>query len=142
MERAVRSKSEPIIERRRWFEIFLYASIMALSVLGALFIATEALHLESESAFTISFLTLAFTQLWHVFNMRSPRSRLSNEVTKNPFVWGALALCTVLLLIAVYTPPLAKVLKLVPPGGAGWLVAVGMSLIPLLAGVVRKFRRS
>jgi Ca2+-transporting ATPase len=40
----------------------------------------------------------------------------------------------VLLLAAVYVPPLAQVLGVISPGGSGWLLILGMSLIPLLLG--------
>ena len=70
-----------------------------------------------RKAVTVSFLTLAFAQLWHVFNMRDPDSGLvHNEVTANPYVWAALAFCTLLLLGAVYLPGISTVLDLSGPG--------------------------
>ena len=40
----------------------------------------------------LAMLTLAFAQLWHVFDMRHPSSRLlSNDIVRNAWVWGALA---------------------------------------------------
>jgi len=88
---------------------------------------------------TISFLTLAFAQLWHVFNMRANDSPLVvNAITANPLVWGALALCTILLLGALHIPLAAEVLQLVPPDEAGWSVVLGMSLVPLLLGQISK----
>jgi Ca2+-transporting ATPase len=111
--------------------------ILTAAVLGALAIARLWLKMDYRQAVTISFLTMAFSQLWHVFNMRDRGSRfLRNEVTQNPFVWGALAMCSVLLLIAVYLPGLSDVLKLTHPGGNGWLVVAVMSLIPWIIGQV------
>lgn len=70
---------------------------------------------------TISFLTLAFAQLWHVFNMRALRSGvLKNEVTENLYVWGALVFCSLLLVASVYTPCYlqpSKLQKLERPSG-------------------------
>ena len=58
-----------------------------------------------EEATTVAFLTLAMAQLWHVFTMRNPGSGwIRNEITENPWVWGALGLCIVLLLLAVGFP--------------------------------------
>ncbi len=86
-------------------------------------------------AVTISFLTLAFAQLWHVFNMRDPASGIwRNDVTQNPFVWGAVLLCTGLLLAALKVPILSTVLNLEQPGADGWLLIIIFSLIPLWAG--------
>jgi Ca2+-transporting ATPase len=67
--------------------------------------------------------------------MVSPRSGFAlNEVTRNPWVWGAIILCVGLLVAAVYVPILSKVLGTVEPGAEGWLLVVGMSLAPLLLG--------
>jgi len=63
---------------------------------------------------------------------------LRNEITGNPYIWGALALCTVLLLIAVYLPILAAVLSVVNPGLNGWILVMGMSLIPVTVGQILK----
>ena len=84
---------------------------------------------------TVSFLTLAFAQLWHVFNMRERGSYLlRNEITRNRYVWGALLLCIGLILIAVYVPGLSTVLRVTDPGLSGWSLIVGASLFPLAVG--------
>ena len=84
---------------------------------------------------TISVLTLAMAQLWHVFNMRARgTSPFDNAIVRNPFVWGALLLCSGLLLGAVYLPGLRLVLSTTDPGLKGWLLAGGMSVLPLLVG--------
>jgi Ca2+-transporting ATPase len=97
--------------------------------------------MEQRRAVTVSFLTLAFAQLWHVLNMRDRESHfLRNEITRNRFVWGALLLCTALLLMTVYVPGLSHVLKVANPGLAGWAVVLVMSLLPvLIAGIYRLF---
>jgi Ca2+-transporting ATPase len=43
-------------------------------------------------------------------------------------------LCLALLLLAVYWPPLAAILSVVPLGLDGWLLIGGASLVPLLLG--------
>lgn len=100
----------------------------------------EALQrLRTVEAVTVSFLTLAFAQLWHVYNMRAPGSAfLRNDVTENPFVWGAIALCTAPLLAAVHLPGLSDVLRTASPGPRGWAVVISMSLMPWAAGQVLK----
>ena len=135
MARPPRDPAEPILARRHWMSIAGYGVAIALATLGALVLARRWLLLPEAEAVTISFLTLAFAQLWHVFNMRGAASPLFvNEITGNPLVWGALALCTALLFGALHVPLAAEVLRLVPPDGAGWAVVIGMSLAPLLAG--------
>jgi Ca2+-transporting ATPase len=136
-----RNPKESILTRHHWLAIGGYGLIIAFAVLGAFAAALSWLRLETREAVSISFLTLAFARLWHVFNMRDPGSALlRNDVTRNPFVWGALALCAVLLLAAVYLPGLSLILKLVDPGTSGWSLILGMSLLPLLIGQLVKLR--
>jgi Ca2+-transporting ATPase len=59
---------------------------------------------------------------------------LRNEITSNPYVWGALALGSALLLLATYVPTLAQILSLAPPDANGWLLILGFSLVPLAVG--------
>jgi Ca2+-transporting ATPase len=99
--------------------------------------------MDTARAITVSFLTLAFAQLWHVFNMRDAQSGLiANDVVGNRYVWASLALCAVLLLGAVYTPFLAGVLKVSRPGAMGWGIVLAMSLLPLMGGQAQKLLSS
>jgi Ca2+-transporting ATPase len=135
MKRPPRPPSEPILGRKHWLAVGGYGALITLSVLTAFGLALRWLAVGNERSVTISFLTLAFAQLWHVFNMRDSQSNIvDNDVTRNRAVWGALALCVVLLLAAVYLPPLAGVLKVVDPGIRGWGVILGMSAMPLVLG--------
>jgi len=84
---------------------------------------------------TISFLTLAFAQLWHVFNVRDKDSTvLNNAIIKNPFVWGALVLCSVLLALTLLVPILSTVLRVAYPGHEGMGLVLVMSFMPLVIG--------
>ena len=131
--------------RRLWITVGGYGLLITICVLGAFALAFVWLNEEQGSellakkAVTISFLTLAFAQLWHVFNMRDQGSGLfRNDITTNPFAWGAIALCSGLLLGAVYLPVLSDVLKLVHPGLKGWTLVVVMSLLPMIVGQFQK----
>lgn len=139
MRRPPRDPREPVLSRRHWLAIGGYAAAMAGAVLGALFWSLAGRGFDEARAVTVAFLTLAFAQLWHVFSMRQRGTRLlRNEITTNPYVWSALGLCVVLLLLALYVPFLAAVLRLVRPGAEGWVVVLVMSLLPLAVGQVAK----
>ncbi|MBN1783131.1 cation-translocating P-type ATPase [bacterium] len=143
MNRPPRSPRDPILGRRQWTDVFVFGLLMTVSVLGALALAIGVFGMETRRAVSVSFLTMGFTQLWHVFNMRERGSRFfRNEISGNPFVWGALVLCIGLLLAAVYIPGLAAVLKVSDPGMQGWLLVLGASLFPWITGqLVRTFGR-
>jgi Ca2+-transporting ATPase len=84
---------------------------------------------------TVAFLTLALGQLWNVFNTRAADTQMiANDVTRNPFVWGALGICLVLIGAALWVPGLSSVLNLVSPGKDGLILAASASLIPLFLG--------
>ncbi len=144
MKTAPRPASERLLTRRHWLEIGLYGVVMAVVVLSAMAIALLYLGFDRGKAVTVAFCTLALAQIWHVFNMRSGQSRLfDNEIIRNIWIWLALGLCLMLMLAAVYLPPLSNVLRLTDPGRSGWLLILVTSLVPLFtAPVVKRIARA
>jgi len=137
MKSKPRPSTERILMRRHWVEIGVYGVVMALTVLSAMAVALLYLGFDQEKAVTVAFCTLALAQLWHVFNLRGNLKHvINNEITRNIWIWLALALCMTLILAAVYTPVLHDVMKLSDPGSAGWMVIVVGSLVPLVAAPV------
>lgn len=141
MKQAPRPAAEDLITRRHWILIVVYGVLMAFVVLLAMMLAIHVLELNDREAVTVSFLTLALAQLWHVFNMRErPGDWRRNEISGNIWIWYALVLCVGLLLAAVYWPVLGKVLQLSRPSAQVWLLILTMSLMPLmLGGITRKW---
>ncbi|MBD3177451.1 MAG: HAD-IC family P-type ATPase [Armatimonadia bacterium] len=139
MERRPRDSDEPIMGRSQWLTTAGYGATISVAVLAAFAIALGPMDLEVATAVTMSFLTLALAQLWHAFNMRAASSGLlRNDVVRNPYVWGALALCVLMLIAAIYIGPVAHVLSLVPLEGIQWAVVLVASFFPLLVGQVAK----
>ncbi len=135
LERPPREESEPVLASRHWWSVASYGAVITTSVLTAFWLALGPGGMGNGRAVTVSFLTLAFAQLWHVLNMTEAESGLfRNEVTENAWVWGALALCVGLILGAAYLPGISDVLGLVDPGSDGWRIVVPFSLVPLAAG--------
>lgn len=140
MSEPPRKRHEPILTNRVWLGIAGYGALISVSVMGTLFVGMQVLNLPVAEAVTLSFLTLAFAQLWHVFNMRGDRSTIfDNTIFNNRFVWGAIALSGGLILLAVYIPSIATVLSIHPPAITGWISVLVFSLIPLAAGEVFRF---
>jgi Ca2+-transporting ATPase len=133
--RPPRPSDEPVLTRAHWARIGGWSGLIAGCVLAALLLGRDHLELSSDAAVTVSFLTLALGKLWFVFNLSAPGSSpLDNDVVRNPWVWGSLVLCGTLLAVAVFAPPLARVLQTSSPGARGWLVAIGLSLVPFVVG--------
>ncbi len=142
MRQPPRPKAEPLLLACHWRSVFAVGTTMAGSVVTALMVAHFWLDKPDAVATTIAFLTLATAQLCFVFGMREPgSSRWRNEVTTNPWVWYAVCLCIVILVVAVHVQPLADALSLVPPGADGWLLAISCSVLPLAITWIRPNRR-
>jgi len=130
-----RPATEPLLGRLEWLFIVIHGATITLSVLAAFWFAHNMLELTGNAAVTVSFLTLALTQLWHVFNLRANGSGLlDNQVTRNRFVWLALAICGLILFAAFAVPALASVLHLAGIGWRGWLLVATASVLPTLLG--------
>jgi Ca2+-transporting ATPase len=138
MDRPPRERREPILTRKHWLSIIGYGALIGASVFGAFLLMLKTQG--RGQAVPVAFLTLAFARLWHVFNMRDNDARtFRNEITSNRFVWGALALSSALIAVAVLAPGLSNVLGLHVPDITGWLVVGGFSILPLIFGQAAKF---
>lgn len=135
MQRPPQTPGEPLLTHWRWAAVGGFASLITVAVLAAFWLALERLQLGTRGAVSVAFLTLALAQVVHVFNMASPASGpVRNEVTRNPWVWGAVLLCVGLVLASVYLPGLSDVLQVSDPGLRGWMLVIAASLIPLVIG--------
>ena len=133
LKRSPRHPKEPILGRSQWSAITLHSLALTAGTFGALAAARLWLNLDGAKVVTVTFLTLAFAQLWHTFNMRHPQSDLlRNEVTRNPWLWGALLLCTALLAVPPYLAPIAELLQLSPPTLTMWPIILALSAAPLV----------
>ena len=121
-----RDPDEPVLTPAGWAAIGAYGVLIAGVVLGVFFVALGPLGMTQTEAVTVSFLTLSVARLIHVFNMRASHSGLlRNEISENPWVWGAFAISIAMLLVAVYVPPIADVLGVTAPGATSWLLIGG-----------------
>lgn len=133
MNRPPRDPGESVMTRHHWLAIGGWSIVIGACVLGALGLALLWLGFGEMKAVTVSFLTLAFAKLWFVLNLRDRGSPVwNNDVVRNPWIWASLVLCAGLLLLAVYWPPFSNVLQTQRPGLNGWLLILGVSLIPAL----------
>jgi Ca2+-transporting ATPase len=133
MARPPRDPAEPIVTRAHWAMIAGLGGLITLATLGTFLWALLVAGLAPGQGVTVAFVTLALAQLWNVLNLRDPESGvLRNDVTENPWVWAAIALCILLIGAALFVPPLAEVLRLSHPGLPALLVALGGSLLPTL----------
>ena len=133
MDRPPRGFDEDIVVNKDWISIGIYSLIITLSVILAVLYCKKFITPDDATANNVAFLTLAFAQLFHVFNMSSPNSKLFiNEITKNRFVWYAIILCSGLVAFVYFVPQMRLVLGLKMLPVNVWVVSIVASLIPLI----------
>lgn len=127
-----RGLNEPVLTRTHWKSLISYSLIISLGVLGAFFYASEIAGCTSDEANNIAFFTLAFAQLVHPFNLiQRGEKLLRNEIVRNPHLWAAIGLCTILLFGAGSISPINEILSIHAIKGDLWWTIVGGSLFPL-----------
>jgi len=135
MKRPPRDPKQPLITPRFVGLIVWQGLLLAGVTLLAFFIGMRWYGTEGEGlrhAVTIAFMTLTFANVFHAFNARSrTRSAFTARLFTNGWLWGAVLICLLLQVAAVYVPFLQAVLHTVPLTAADWGVIAACSLSPL-----------
>jgi len=135
MERPPRDPKEPLIPPRFVGLIAWQGLLLAGVTLLAFFIGKRWYGAEGDGlrhAVTLAFMTLALAQVFHAFNARSQRrSAFNARLFTNGWLWGAVLVCLLLQVAAVYVPFLQTVLRTVPLTATDWGVAAACSLLPV-----------
>jgi Ca2+-transporting ATPase len=119
-----------------------FGTLIALCSLAAFAWGMREAPRDASRASTLTFLTLAFAQIFHLGNARSTGAVLSwKRIVGNPAALGAVALAAGLQVLATAYPPLARVLGVRPPSPTDWLVVLVLSAIPALVGQAFKLAR-
>ncbi len=139
MKDVPKNPKEAIISTKKWIDISFYTFAISVSAISAVLYSKYYLLADDKIANNVAFLTLAFAQLFHVFNMSAVGSRLViNDVTKNKFIWLAILICTALMILVYVVPQMRLVLNLVVPSTNVLVVSGLASLLPLVLGQIYK----
>jgi Ca2+-transporting ATPase len=144
MRRAPRAPQAGLFSAGMLRSIIFYAALIAGCTLVAFVWGLSAAEGGSaRHATTLSFMTLALAQLFHLGNARgvvpvtSPRRALAN-----PYAIGAVAITIALQILAVSYAPLARVLGVRSLALEEWLVVFALAVIPGAVGQLLRLRRS
>jgi len=133
MDRPPRDPKNLIVSNKNWITISLYAAAMTIAIIGAVVFCKQTLSSDAKVLNNVAFITLVFAQLFHVFNMSSAHSKIFvNEVTKNKYVWLALIICILIMVLVYAIPQMRLVLGLVILPPKIWIVSILFALIPLV----------
>ncbi len=140
MQKQPKNPKEPILNKRNWFQIGLYAFVLMLSISGGYYYAHYVWEESVEVKNNIAFFSLAIAQLIHVFNMREAEEPFfRNQVTRNKYIWMALALCFGALFAAYSIPDIAEVLSFEKLEWKVWKLIAVCSILPLIIIQTIKF---
>ena len=96
-------------------------------------------EIKVEIGQTMAFLTLAFSELVHVFNIRNnKKSIFKTGITSNKTLLGAIALSAALMLIIVLVPALRNLFSIPVLPTMNILETVGLVLVPIVIVEIMK----
>ncbi|HEU0298702.1 MAG TPA: HAD-IC family P-type ATPase [Longimicrobium sp.] len=133
MRRPPRDPHAAILSRGFLLGVGFYGAMMTAATLVAFLWGLRTG--DAARAMTLSFTTLGLAQILHLGNARSRGAVLGlRAATANVFALAAVALTVGLQLLALYLPPLQRLLGLVPPGLAEWMVVLPLAAAPAMVG--------
>ena len=131
MKQRPRDPGERLLSRAFMVLVGWQAVMLAALALAAYAWALETYGPGAHSR-TIALLAIIGAQLGHMFNCRSRTRSAFEGLFRNPFIWIAAIIVISLQLLAVYAPPLARVLGTVRPSETDWLIVILCSVAPIL----------
>ena len=138
MQRPPRNPREALLSRQFLSSVALYGAMITAVTLAAFVMYLDG---PVRQAQTIAFMTLAVAQLLHLGNARTEEPLAGWKHFSNPYALGAVAFSMVLQLLAIYVPPLARVLGVEPLDARSWLIVLSLAVIPAVLGQGIKLAR-
>ena len=150
MARKPRKLTDRVIDAEMWGDIIFIGVIMAAVTLigmdmhlaGGLFTdrSIDAIGHDAQmtEARTMGFTILVFAQMLNAIASRSHLQSAFVGLFSNKWLWGALALSTVLQLAVIYIPFLNIAFGTVPLSAGAWVECLGLAMIVLIASELRK----
>lgn len=146
MTQKPRNSKEPIIDNAHWKAVIIYSIVMSITSVGAVYTVHYGVSQievwNHELCNNILFITLIFSQLFHVFNITTDNKPFfETDVAKNKYVWYAILTCTVITVGSFFIDPIAEALRLDHLSIVDWCVIIGYSMFSsLIIWIVKKMR--
>lgn len=102
---------------------------LAAFYIGAFLPVSGSVASSAAVGQTMAFLTVGWTSIFHIFNVRSKKSVFKVSLRKNKALTGSALMMMILFGLLVLTP-LRNIFGLTPIGGIHWLIVLVLSLIP------------
>ena len=140
MKRDPRNDKEGIFSHGLGVNIILQGVYIGILTLVAFYIGVSMGGAESGQMLgsTMAFLTLALTETFHSFDVRSIRHSVFSLKKQNKYLWAAAIFSLLLTLSVVLIDPLAAIFEFAVIGWTELLICVGLSLSVVLFTEITK----
>ena len=136
MNRKPKNAKESLFADGLWGKIFVEGSMIGILTLFAFSLGNNLYGLEVGR--TMAFISLSMLELIHSFNIRSEKSLFKVGFFKNMYLLGAFILGTLLQVIVVAVPQIAKIFDVVPLNRVQWIYTIGISILPIVIVEMQK----
>lgn len=114
---------------------FSFRILLQGMLIGGLTLAAYRIGLHSaadpaqaiDTARTMTFATLAFSQMTLIFSIRSGMGNAFSGMFSNRFLWGSIALVVAMMLLVLLIPALQDIFKVTSLDTTQWLWVLGLS---------------
>ena len=137
MSRRPLSAQESILSKPFLFLISWQAAMLAAITLAAYFWSLQT-YGEGAHTRTVTLLSVVGVQLGHLYNCRSRTRSAFAGFFRNPYIFAATLIVIGLQSLALYFPPLARVLDTVPPTNADFVVIALSVILPIVIVEITK----
>ena len=131
MQQSPRSRKESIITGRMWFSILFVGIVFAAGTLLILDASLPGGFIEGHGniryAQTMTFNTMVWFSIFHVFNARSDQRSAFVGLFTNKWLWGSILLAITLQAAVIYIPFLQQAFSTVPLTLGDWLRCIGVA---------------
>lgn len=143
MQRKPVEAGQSIMHRSFLIRILLQGIMISGLSLTAFLIGMQT---SVEAAQTMTFAVLAFTQITHVLNVRSPLHSAFSNMFSNKLLLGALGIVFCLMLVVLEVPALHSIFHVTTLTWTQWFYVTALSIAPLpiveaVKGLLRLLRR-
>ena len=140
MRRSPRQLEDHIINGRSLVEVLLFGALMGLAGYFSFFMVLQTGGAPG-TAQAAAYAGIAVTQFVNILSRRSSRSVFTARSLSNPYIWGALGISLVAVLVTVNVPAIAPWFGFEPLRLVDWIWPVTGAVVYLGAFEVRKFWR-
>ncbi len=137
MTRSPLSSRENLLSKHFLLLISWQGAMLAIITLAVYFWALQN-YGDGAHTRTVTLLAVVGSQLGHLYNCRSRTQSAFTGFFRNPYIFGATGVVVVLQMLAIYFPPLARVLDTTKPSATDFGVILLTVLFPIVIVEITK----